>query len=228
MKTSINPDFLRRWERSLNDLIAARWGQLYPSVLAGEAEHVEWVIADHYAGLAQRCSSHPMRRFHTREGVRLVFDVYRFLFEQFKCHQGSAESFNPVGAALNVFPTLSASCHHPVADGVKVCPTRATYPYGWIETYWRSLGELALRRELVQGQDESPRLGSMLGVPVLICQHCGSTPLGFDQTDVLGPGYQGGAEVVGTCRVHVRHLLRIGRAAFSAAASGTLRSGPVR
>ena len=225
MKPAINPEFLVRWERSLKDLVAARWGQLYPAVLAGQADHVELVIADHYAGLAQRCSSHPLRRFHTRDGVRLVFDVYRFLFEQFKLHRDSVESFNPVGAVLNVFPTLSASCGHPLAHGAQACPTRAMDAYAWIETYWRSLGELELPRELAQGQVSSPRLGGRLGVPVLICEHCGSTPFGFDQTDVLGQGYEGGAEVLMACRVHVKHLLRIGRAAFSAAAAGSLRSG---
>jgi hypothetical protein len=216
-----NPAFIERWEPAFRQLIALHWGRLWPAVVAGDRYQIHQIIYYHFHQVAQQCCCHPHRRFQTHNGMALVMDVYFHLARIHRLNDSALEpqKLHPLKLVASAFPTLiqkvaAFETQDVTGELYKALPklTHAhdhqVCPQGvdWISKYWTLLDSGCTSN---QTQDHSFEVGQFLDTPVLICRTCGSTPLGFDQTDLLGPGYSDELRVLSVCREHIVSMMKV-------------------
>ncbi len=217
--TKLSPAFLERWQEFFTGLIHQRWGQLWPAVLTDQRYRIHQIIDEHCHQVAQRCCCHPHRRFQTPDGTRMVMDVYLHLAHVHR-HCGcelERQKIHPMTLVADAFPTLIETAaftenlngvepshiESPVSmhsRGHQACPQGLD----WIPKFWSLLGNGCTSNQIT---DHSLEVGHYLGIPILICQTCGSTPLGFDQTPFLGESYSDQISVLSACRIHVASMM---------------------
>jgi hypothetical protein len=215
-----NPAFIERWEPAFRQLIALHWGRLWPAVLTDDRYQIHQFIYYHFHQVAQQCCCHPHRRFQTPNGMALVMDVYSHLARIHRLNSSALEpqQLHPLKLVASAFPTLlqkvaAFEIQDVTRDLYKALPTLTANHdlkacdngFDWIAQYWTLLDGGSISIE-VQHVYEA---GHLFGIPVLMCRACGSTPLGFDQTDLLGPGYSDEQRVLSVCREHIVSMMTV-------------------
>ena len=215
----IKPEFMRVWKSSFEKLIESQWGALYASLLSGQSFRMNQIIDDYYKHIEQGCGYHINCLILDRPDLYQVRDVYRYLARLFlyQAQNDEVDTTDPVHYFESAFPSLSrtGSCVASQGSGDSTYhmrhlsdPHRGHRPcidiLDIVPKFWQFLGCVYTGDQNHPWKSEVPHYR---GIPVLMCQTCECTPLGYDQTHLLGPGHSDPISVSIACQRHIVSMM---------------------